>query len=773
MGCVMRSDHSIKIVPLRLILPLLLLLYSGQPWGSDTNGNDWLEPAKSALAETDQKLDSASGQKLGADRLDEIKKNLLSIRTRAQDCVTVSTAAVQQRQQDIDLLGPKLSKEAKDVTLERDNLTKERDALQKRLADCQFLLIQAKSIGDKISAIEQATLTRKLLNKGPNVWQLIQESLEQTEVWWQLASDFLMTRSGIELLTGTDLLTLIGVGILGFIGGWGLYRIWMTAIKKPAVDKFTHFLLALKSSSARLLPVIGAIGVPLIYLSAVLPIPPLPFITKVAYGLLSYTLSVGLVDAVLFPAPPADYYLDMDETTAHVLAKHLKTLLALGLVGLILFGSGFSDALLETQYLLARAVYGAFLFINLAWFLWSIGRIPSLVGTYGIRFLLLALLIFVLGAEWLGYRNLSVFTLAGLLGSLAGFYVISFINSLLSDLFDGMDFGYQPWQKRLRQHLGLKEQDRVPGLIWIRIIISIAIWSSLGLWVLWVWGLSQEGIDLITTILQEGFNIGSFHVIPVQIVTALLAFSLLFAVSDWLKQKVVPVWLNNARVERGAREALITVTGYLGLTISLLVALSIAGVEFANIAIIAGALSVGIGFGLQNIVNNFVSGLILLIERPIRTGDWILVGSTEGFVRKISIRSTQLRTFDGSDIIVPNSELISNQVTNWMLHDSMGRIKIPVGVAYGSDLEKVRDILLAIARQHEMVVSDNSRVAEPVVLMMGFGDSSLDLELRCFIRSIDKKAQVFSDLCFTIDATFKEKGIEIPFPQRDVHIKAS
>lgn len=341
----------------------------------------------------------------------------------------------------------------------------------------------------------------------------------------------------------------------------------------------------------------------------------------------------------------------------------------------------------------------------------------------------------------------------------------------MTDLFDGMDSGYQSWQKRLRQHLGLKDQDPVPGLIWIRLIFSAAIWSGLGLWVLWVWGLSHQGLDLIVTFLHEGFMMGTFRVVPLQIATALLAFSLLLAFFGWFKQNVVPGWLSNARIERGARDALITVTGYLGLTISLLVALSIAGVGFANIAIIAGALSVGIGFGLQNIVNNFISGLILLIERPIRTGDWILVGAIEGFVHRVSIRSTQLRTFDGSHIIVPNSELISSQVTNWMLHDSSGRIKIPISVAYGSDLEKVRVILLAVAHQHDMVITESNRVSAPVVLMTGFGDSALNLELRCFIRSIDSRAQVFSDLCFAINAAFREESIEIPFPQRDVYVK--
>ena len=223
-------------------------------------------------------------------------------------------------------------------------------------------------------------------------------------------------------------------------------------------------------------------------------------------------------------------------------------------------------------------------------------------------------------------------------------------------------------------------------------------------------------------------------------------------------------------MERGSREALVTVTGYSGVLVGILVALGVAGIEFTNIAIIAGALSVGIGFGLQNIVNNFVSGLILLIERPVKTGDWIVVGGTEGYVKRIRIRSTQIQTFDRADVIVPNSELISSQVTNWMLRDTTGRARIPVGAAYGSDTQKVKQVLIKVANEHPEVMTYDPAL-KPFVLFLGFGESSLDFELRIYIRNIDRRLRVISDINFAIDDAFREAGIEIPFPQRDLHIK--
>jgi len=173
---------------------------------------------------------------------------------------------------------------------------------------------------------------------------------------------------------------------------------------------------------------------------------------------------------------------------------------------------------------------------------------------------------------------------------------------------------------------------------------------------------------------------------------------------------------------------------------------------------------------LQNIVNNFVSGLIILFERPVKRGDWIRIGNTEGFVQKISVRSTLIQTFDRSDVIVPNSELISNQVTNMMLHDNFGRLIVPIGVAYGSDIELVRTVLLDIAEGNENVVNDGS-APKPVVLFLAFGDNSLNFELRCHLANIDKRLIVKSAMNFEIDRAFRKHKISMPFPQRDVYIK--
>jgi small-conductance mechanosensitive channel len=226
--------------------------------------------------------------------------------------------------------------------------------------------------------------------------------------------------------------------------------------------------------------------------------------------------------------------------------------------------------------------------------------------------------------------------------------------------------------------------------------------------------------------------------------------------------------LAHSRADVGVQNSLITLLGYGGLVIALFASISALGVDLGNLALIAGALSVGIGFGLQSIVNNFVSGLILLFERPIKVGDWIVTTSGEGTVKKISVRSTEIETFDRSSIIVPNSELVSSTVTNWTHKDKIGRISVAVGVSYGSDPEKVRDILLKCANAHPLVVA----YPEPFVVWKDFGASSLDFELRAFLNDISKGLQVRTDLRFAIFKALADAGIEIPFPQTDIHIKS-
>ena len=189
----------------------------------------------------------------------------------------------------------------------------------------------------------------------------------------------------------------------------------------------------------------------------------------------------------------------------------------------------------------------------------------------------------------------------------------------------------------------------------------------------------------------------------------------------------------------------------------------------ASVWVVAGALGVGIGFGLQNIVANFVAGLVLLFERPIEVGDRVTVQDVEGNVRDINFRATTVLTTDNITVIVPNSQFLNNPVTNWSHGDPRVRIHVPVGVAYGSDVEKVTRSLLGVAAATEGVLKDPA----PSVFFRDFGDSSLDFELLVWIDQPARHIQIRSRINYAIDAAFRKEGIEIPFPQRDMHVRSA
>ncbi|MCW8825275.1 MAG: mechanosensitive ion channel, partial [Gammaproteobacteria bacterium] len=368
------------------------------------------------------------------------------------------------------------------------------------------------------------------------------------------------------------------------------------------------------------------------------------------------------------------------------------------------------------------------------------------------------------------FRNLSEYLIGGIILTLFLLGFTWLLSMLFSDFCDSLDASRYNWQHRFRNWLGVEPGNYLPSVFWLRLLAGLSLWGGSMLILLRIWNVSSAKRAELLAYVTDGFSIGEVTIIPARIILALIILVILMSLVSRLKKQLDEHWLQKARMEAGARNAVASITAYTAAAIAIIVALSFAGVELSNLAIIAGALSVGIGFGLQNIVNNFVSGLILLFERPIQIGDWIVVGNTEGYVQKISIRSTQIQTFDRADVIVPNSELISAQVTNWMLHDLRGRVRVPIGVAYGSDVEKVKKILLKIAHEQSGVILDGS-VTPPKVLFLGFGDSALNFELRYIIRNVDEKLQTLSDTNFAIDKAFQENDISIPFPQRDLHIR--
>jgi potassium efflux system protein len=299
-------------------------------------------------------------------------------------------------------------------------------------------------------------------------------------------------------------------------------------------------------------------------------------------------------------------------------------------------------------------------------------------------------------------------------------------------------------------------------------LVAVLIWGFIFANILVDWRIYSLPSDAIQGFLSLGFTVGTQKISIGLILTALSILYGAFLVS-WVIQAVMMEEIFARRgLDAGARISISRLIHYALVLTGFILALFALGFDLKNITILGGALGVGIGFGLQTIVNNFVCGLIMLFERPVKVGDAIELNGQQGKIKKVGLRATVVQTYDNSEIVVPNSDLITNQVTNWTLAERLSRIRIPVGVAYGSDVPLVMKTILECAASNQTVLKHPA----PQVLFVNFGGSSLDFELRAWLADFDTRLRVISELHQEIDRKFRELNIEIPFPQTDLHVRS-
>ncbi|NBB82949.1 MAG: mechanosensitive ion channel, partial [Alphaproteobacteria bacterium] len=493
-------------------------------------------------------------------------------------------------------------------------------------------------------------------------------------------------------------------------------------------------------------------------------------------------VAIAMTGAVFAPDLPSWRLVSVSREHARTIGRRLGTLIGLFAIDVLLTANAdvarISPELRSFYALVAGGVIGTTMLLLARPSLWLTveGAIPdeprfdddetpAQPATAGgfwawVRRLSVVVIVVGIAALLVGYYNLGSFLIDSLLVSFLIVGALALVRGLLRE-----SVGVLTRSDLARERLGLTAATRHRIKFWLRAALDPLLMLLAALFVAPVWGVPIADMWQWTVRVLSGFQIGNVTISISDIALALAVFTgLVFAIrliQRGLSDRILP----ETALDPGLQHSLSAGFGYVGLIAAFVIGVTVMGIDLSTLALIAGALSVGIGFGLRDVVNNFVCGLILLIERPIKVGDWVVIGTHEGFVKQINLRATEIETWQRAAVFVPNAEIIGNPMTNWTHKDKYGRIDVPVRVAYGSDLETVERILLEAARQHPKILLQ----PEPFVLLRDFADYGFFYELRAFTGDVIWTVVTASEMRVHIDARFREEGIVIPFPQRTLH----
>jgi small-conductance mechanosensitive channel/uncharacterized protein YndB with AHSA1/START domain len=726
--------------------------------------------AASELEEIARRIQS---EDITNDILVEARASTLRLETGGAACVSDATAQRQRLEarfqafKDIDsqLVGA-------EVWDQRQEVQAELEATIARQARCVGIVDHARELGSRITTT-QAALSQMFLSSRSHTVVGVIKLLPQT---LRTAFDRLGQAIDVQLEAELEPIELLWLIILASavsvsIGLFLRHRFATWYEAAGGSDGPPMFKYLVPKPVAEFAPV-WALGLGLLLLLHVLLTEPSDqiLLIRVAWCVLFFAIGSIVINWGTGPLSPAARIDGLIPGHVAPIRLRLRLVILAICLSYAILGEQWSMVRIVEPFVAGRAITIFLVGIALVSLLDYARNVPGLKSRLRfVRFVAMSAASLGVIAVLTGFQNLAAFLVFGTSRTVLALFLVWIILWMVSSFLQYLLRQESAAADQVRSSLGLSGKASRSGIGFMQLIADVIVWMVFGIYMIFVWDDSGTTLGQMYVDLFVGWEIGGVSLIPVNMVGGILIFVGIIVVIGWLKRWVDKRWLQHIVFDRGAREAIVTLIGYIGFVIALLVALAMAEVDLTGIALISGALALGIGFGMQEIASNFVSGLILLFERPIRAGDFVTVGETQGFVRRIRIRATEIETLDNQNVLVPNSELVSGRVTNWVLRDTHGRLLVHVGVAYGSDVDKVRDILEAVGREHAEVITDGSAPA-PRALFMGFGDSSLDFELRCRIKHIERRFSIKSDLNFAIDKAFREAGITIPFPQRDLHI---
>lgn len=738
------------------------------------------------------------------EQTNEYRDQVLKIRQAALEVSQRGGEVLEGLEPRLEALGPPPEEgappESDEIAEERERLNEQISLHRARQSLADVTLARVDAVQLDLTALDRERFVQRIFKEYPlpfdgavlaegleNIFGAARAVLETAPVWWR---DIPEDRKNVKTI-----LAFLGILLVTILVAWAVRRVLLTRfgihpeIQDPSYSR--RLLAAVAEGVGRGLVPAAILG--MIYFratsdDALISGPFAVVVANLCMALIAYLLGVQIPRAALSPDHPDWRLTALTAASSAALVRQIRVLAAVFAASDFCIKSSFAvapdlitPAVVSVYNVLVAAPLGLLILFLLRPSRWQFEEpeaddasesddkaSPAAVGRSGfwkgLRIILVLLAVVAILAPFAGYAGLANYLIGNLLstGFLVG--VMYILRGLLRELI-GLFLGSHLMRDTVGWDYGLRSRIKI-GL---RILLDILLLPSLAAAVLPAWGLPAETLWLWITVAFQGFEVGGVRLSPADILLGIFVFFLILAVVRAFRGALATRVLSQARIDPGLQDSISKGIGYVGFVAAAAIAVLVMGVDLSGIAIVAGALSVGIGFGLQNVVNNFVSGLILLIERPIKVGDWVIVGSTEGMVKQINVRSTEIETFRRASVIIPNADLISNSVTNWTYKDKYGRIDLPIGVAYGTDTRKVEEILLEIAKGHERVLS----FPAPFVVFQSFGDSSLNFELRAYTGDVMFLVLTASDMRHEIDKRFKEEGIEIPFPQRVIHMAPS
>jgi potassium efflux system protein len=727
------------------------------------------------------RLDEASVQRLTGNA-DRIKGEAVALKDTA-------AAEVGETRELLDSMG-----EVAQGATESPEAAAQRKDLQERLAraegwqkQAELAIARADQLIDRMAAKRIALFAQTVMKRGPSplvpqTWidagrelgALASLTATSLETWTERLSD---RGSGV----GAAMLVVLAVAVLGIVVGFFVRAYLRRKYARPAVEGAVAPLDVQLGAAATFLGWAAPLLLAAVGAWAVWPPPEffpngavMAIVHGIVVGAITLLLCRWAVDAVLAPARPQWRALPVGDAEATVLAAHLRLLVVvLGVHIAVDRGTApltVVENVTAVWNLLITIAFAGLLLRVLNRRLWTSAPVASgaspdrgdasAIARSDLTWRLLRFAATV--AMWVapliaavGYANLAEYISVGAVET--GIVVFAAAAAkLLARAF--IEAAFDPGH-RLGRLVGRAFTLSAQGLrltqFWLGLTLDFLIAVASGLALLIVWGASRDDIVVLGTRLVEGVRIGPVTVSITDVLLAMLVFTVVLGVTRYIQRILDLRVFPGTQLDAGVRHSLRTSVGYVGLVIAIGLAIGALGLNLSSLAIVAGALSVGIGFGLQNIVNNFVSGLILLVERPIKAGDWVEVSGASGIVKRINVRSTELETFNRSTVLIPNSQLVSSAVVNWTHKDVSGRVEIPVKVAGVKDAASVKAVLLDCAKAHPAVMKGPA----PSVLLKDFAGNSFEFVLSVAVPRAIEMQNVASDLRFAIDQAFRQQGI--------------